>query len=243
MCTVTFLNLKDGFVLTASRDERRNRPTLATAAYLHGGIQWYYPKDAEAGGTWIVAGENKARCLLNGAFDSHLPPTRSYSRSRGSVVLESLTNTPEEVFVNSVDLSGVEPFTLLLLDYTQDLQLLEFRWDGQQKFAKEMDVMQPHIWSSATLYSVGNRAARTIWFQQWCEANAVKGTPVLDFHAGTHSPDPRQNILMKREGGLQTVSISQVVRRNKNTYVNYWDLINDTNSQIAVKPQTLAIHV
>jgi uncharacterized protein with NRDE domain len=54
----------------------------------HNGQKLFFPKDTDAGGTWIVMKENgDAAVLLNGAFINHTaePP---YRLSRGIILLD-----------------------------------------------------------------------------------------------------------------------------------------------------------
>lgn len=89
--------------------------------------------------------------MLNGAFEKHQRKP-SYKKSRGLILLESFSYPGFEDFIEQIDLKGVEPFTLLMLDLIPKLQLTELRWDEHQKHIKVIDVTKSHIWSSATLY-------------------------------------------------------------------------------------------
>ena len=141
MCTVTYIPTSTGFYFTSSRDEKASRDTLNPALYVSDGIQLVYPKDALAGGTWIASSlDGKTACLLNGAFVNHAKK-ENYARSRGLILLESFKYSDANELYNTIDLENVEPFTLLLLDYTSgDLTAFdEFRWDGENKHLKKID--------------------------------------------------------------------------------------------------------
>ena len=72
MCTVSFIPLQNGFLLTSNRDEKIYRPTIAPQVYIENDLKLLYPKDEKAGGTWIVAKEDGTTIvLLNGAFVNH----------------------------------------------------------------------------------------------------------------------------------------------------------------------------
>jgi uncharacterized protein with NRDE domain len=89
MCTVTFIPAADGVYLTSNRDERLTRPdALFPFRAAQEGQELIYPKDAEAGGSWIaLKSAGDAAVLLNGAFAKHqLQP--AYRRSRGLVFLD-----------------------------------------------------------------------------------------------------------------------------------------------------------
>lgn len=88
MCTVIYIPLNDGFVLTSSRDEKVHRPTLKPKAYLHKNNILVYPKDEIANVTWIAASnKNRIACLLNGAYQNH-ERKDYYSKSRGQVLID-----------------------------------------------------------------------------------------------------------------------------------------------------------
>src|SRR4051812_22764348 len=74
MCTVTYLPLKEGFIITSNRDERLVRKPADAPQIISGlNTRILFPRDGEAGGTWIATSENnRTVCLLNGAFVPHL---------------------------------------------------------------------------------------------------------------------------------------------------------------------------
>ncbi|NDC40852.1 MAG: hypothetical protein EBZ77_04755, partial [Chitinophagia bacterium] len=56
MCTVTYLPLDNGHILTSNRDEQLLRQAAAPPELIEGktgGI--LFPRDGKAGGTWIAA--------------------------------------------------------------------------------------------------------------------------------------------------------------------------------------------
>ena len=63
MCSVSFVPLEDGFLLTSNRDEKRFRPTIEPKIYLENKVKLLYPKDEKAGGTWIVSKEDLMELL------------------------------------------------------------------------------------------------------------------------------------------------------------------------------------
>jgi uncharacterized protein with NRDE domain len=235
MCTVSYLPTKNGFVLTSSRDEAVARPTLPPAEYTHKNQQLVFPKDEIAGGTWVAASrEKRIACLLNGAFEKH-KRSLPYSRSRGQVLLESFDYQRITSFCESTNLENVEPFTLVLIDYNQTFELVEFRWDGTQKHQKAIRFAESMIWSSATLYDTSAREMRSTWFQNWLQKPS-ENTPahILGFHTSKHGTDEKTDVLMQRTGGLQTVSVSQIVVENDKTTFLYNDWITKAVVEILI---------
>src|SRR5688500_18696780 len=89
MCTLTYIPLKDGFLFTSNRDERRLRaPALPPEVYRVHGKDILFPKDGEAGGSWVASSDSLQLCLLNGAFERHIP-NPPYRLSRGIVLLDA----------------------------------------------------------------------------------------------------------------------------------------------------------
>lgn len=241
MCTVSYIPKVNngGFVLTSNRDEKVFRPTLAPQIYDTGGTKLGFPKDEKAGGSWIAA-NNKGRlcCLLNGAFVAH-EKTPTYKQSRGNILIEAATSpkNPEQYFTEK-DLSEVEPFTIVSVDQHANniSHLSEFVWDGAQKHFRLLNPGKPCIWSSVTLYNEEHRNMRREWFNRFItEKNgSISSESILGFHAGKHTGDNVVNVIMEREGGLKTVSITQVIPENGKFRMSYFDLHNQQNSSLVV---------
>lgn len=244
MCTVTYLPTNGGYFLTSNRDEQVHRPTLKPALYCSETGKWIYPKDAVAGGSWIAAGESKSRCLLNGALENHLPKTRTYTKSRGQILKDSLAYVNDYQFIERVDLTETEPFTLLLFDHKNDIHYLELKWDGTRKHVHEHAKNQPKIWSSVTLYNNEVIENRKQWFNEWLKSDVLQADDMLKFHLFNHSEHQTENILMERNNGqLKTVSISQIVNYKSKSYFKYLDLLDPKNELINTKLNPLELCV
>ena len=245
MCTVTYIPTSTGFYFTSSRDERASRDTLIPAVYEREGIKLVYPRDLKAGGTWIASSlEGRTACLLNGAFVNH-EKKDSYSRSRGLILLESFSYKNVDQFSNEVDLENVEPFTLLLLDINSgELESFkEFRWDGEKKYLKEIEMSTSQIWSSATLYNSNVQQKRKVLFNQWLHKHSdFEDAMILDFHNRKHGLANSEDLLMKGEGDLMTLSISQIHFNQGESVFNYHDIINSKSYNIKLK-QKEVFHV
>src|SRR5437763_16657004 len=118
MCTVTFVPVNNKVFITHSRDEKLVREkAIAPEVSVVKGSRLLFPKDGKAGGSWIGMNENgNVAILLNGAFIKHMaqPP---YRRSRGLVLLDILAADDMVFFYQSLDLAGIEPFTIILWNY------------------------------------------------------------------------------------------------------------------------------
>lgn len=226
MCTVTYLPLgKNNFILTSNRDETPLRKTLPPKDYLENGVTLTYPKDKLAGGTWIGLSEKKRLvCLLNGGFKNHKREV-PYKMSRGIVVKEMLSAENAVTYVNDFNFDGVEPFTIVLVDWFQNLKTYELVWDGTTKHFKELK-QEPKIWSSATLYTEEMKDVRKDWFNNWLQLNSnYTQEDILAFHENEHLGDVNISPKMKREF-VETVSITSVKKEDRSVAMFYLDFLD-----------------
>lgn len=230
MCTVSFLPTHDGFVFTSNRDEKPNRPTEAPQWSLVDKIAMLYPKDLEKNGTWFAVSEQKrCVCLLNGAFSEH-KKEKHYTKSRGLFPMLALSTSLNH-FVNNYPLEGVEPFTLIHIDY-QDfnlIELVELVWDGKEKYVRYLDSKQMHLWSSSTLYNAVVKEKRIQHFTNLFADIALQNSDAIwDFHNSKPFNDPTSDFILKRPDSIQTVSITQFVCRAENFALKYFDCLKQT---------------
>lgn len=227
MCTVTFIPSGDNIFITSNRDEKHWRSNaLQPSVYLGKTGNLLYPKDGDAGGTWIAAHENgNAIVFLNGAFIRHTPEP-PYRKSRGLVLLDLIDSpNPVDAF-NRIPLHHIEPFTAVLWS---NGQLYEYRWNGAQKFATLLPVSQPHIWSSATLYDEEVVKKRKSWFNKWLQQHKQPSPgDILHFHQFTGDGDTHNDLRMNRNGQVFTVSVTLMALTDETTQMHYLDLKNNT---------------
>lgn len=235
MCTVSYLPLSGkGFIITSTRDEKSIRkPALPPEKYdIHGGHA-FFPRDTDAGGTWIASSPGgHTLCLLNGGFIFHEsnPP---YRRSRGLVLLDFYRYNDVTSFRDQYDFQGIEPFTLLIrnthrfADNLVDPQFDELRWDGVQVLHTPLNPDVPSIWSSVTLYSDEVINQRKQWFDQWLAGHPefTVGSAV-DFHKTAGTGNIQNDILMNRDNVVRTVSITSILRDPLRHESYYEDVIN-----------------
>ncbi len=195
------------------------------------GIKLIYPKDATASGTWIALKETgDAICLLNGAFEAHVPQP-PYSRSRGLVVLDIVSQSNMTDGFNNADLYKIEPFTLVIVEQQK---LYECRWDGSQKFFLQLNGNQSHIWSSSTLYPLATRLRRKQWFDVWqTSIQYPSPTDIFSFHLQTGDGDPHNDLVMNRGNETFTVSVTGISVIDGNMNMQYFDLLKNEITNIA----------
>lgn len=236
MCTVTFIPSKHHIFLTSNRDEKNVRASAVyPAVYEFSSGKILFPKDADAGGTWISVHQNgNAIVLLNGGLVKHIPAP-PYRKSRGLILLELIDNyEPYQAFVK-LDLDNIEPFTVIIWEYGN---LYECRWDGSAKYTKRPDPSLPHIWSSVTLYTPEVIAKREGWFSDWLIKNPMPSQDdILMFHQFTGDGDDHHDLQMNRDGETYTVSITSLNLENKKTLVRYLDLKNNQSATAEITIQ------
>ncbi|MCP1381460.1 NRDE family protein [Runella salmonicolor] len=227
MCFVTYIPHQQGFILTSNRDESVGRPkALPPKKYLIDSTPVFYPQDGLAGGTWIAASPKATVCLLNGAFviHHHKPP---YRMSRGKVVLDFFTYAHLADFVSQYDFTGIEPFTLVVVEEGSEPALSELRWDGAQLHLKALNAGQSYAWSSVTLYSDAVVRERERWWQDWQQQHPIfEAKDVLEFHNLGGNGDKANDLVMNRNGQLRTVSTTQIQKTPTQFLMNYRDRLS-----------------
>jgi len=237
MCTVTYIPSGEKKFLTSNRDENTFRKkALPPQIYLREEVRLIYPKDDDAGGTWIALNENgNVAVLLNGGFEKHIssPP---YRKSRGLVFIDIIKQTsPVKYFLN-VDLLGVEPFTVIIVEQNK---LFECRWTGNNKLCKELNEKKPHIWSSATLYDRDTRNRREQWFWQWLNRkSSPEQKDILQFHQFAGEGNKDNDLVMKRGEIYRTVSITSIELENETGRMCYNDLTANETFHLEMKIAT-----
>ena len=241
MCTVSYIPGKNRgeFVLTSNRDEKSFRATISPNIYEVENKQLAFPKDELAGGSWIAA-NNKGRicCLLNGAFVAHQKKS-FYVQSRGKILIDLVASDSDpKHYFKEKNLLNVEPFTIISIDKIEEqiIDFSEFIWDGNKKHISELNPDEPFIWSSVTLYGTEHRKLRYDWFTKFLQENKTNITSenILTFHTDTHTNNSSINVVMEREEGIKTVSVTQVFPENGEYIMKYLDLQNHTREVLKI---------
>ena len=226
MCTVTYIPTNEKYFISSNRDEKNSRSNaIAPAVYEINQKKMIYPKDGDAGGSWIALHENRnAAVLLNGAFEKHIavPP---YRKSRGKIFLNIIGDERPVRYFHQLDLGQIEPFTLIVLEKDG---LYECRWDGNGKYYQQLKKERPYIWSSSTLYEKSIASKREQWFASFLNGNPhPTQKDIMEFHQFTGDGDIRNNLLMEREGAYATVSITSMLLTEDRGSMKYLDLKNN----------------
>ena len=132
MCTVTFIPLKNGIILTSNRDEHISRGLAQYPEfYLSNNKKLVFPKDSKAGGTWFISNEHgDTGILLNGAFKKHIS-TPPYRKSRGHILPDIFQSDSPLEALNHYNLKGIENFTIILWEEEKLREIIIQKIPGQ----------------------------------------------------------------------------------------------------------------
>jgi Transport and Golgi organisation 2 len=235
MCVLTYVPTGgSGFILTNNRDENLLRPlAVSPQKYKIGNKAVYFPKDPKAGGTWIATSAEYTLCLLNGAFEKHIPEA-SYAKSRGQVILDFFKNTNIDFFNAKDQFSGYENFTLIVVEQKAK-NILQIVWDGIKTHVEILDFNKPYIWSSSTLYSKNIVEQREWLFRDFISEIAPSDPAQLfAFHRDTKVDTDANHLVMKRPDGTLTQSICQIVHQESITRFYYFDLLRSNEKSLII---------
>ena len=244
MCTVTFIPKSlNGFILTSNRDESPLRSTIPPMLYNVNGVNMLFPKDTVAGGTWFgISSRKRLICLLNGGFTAHKREDE-YRMSRGVIVTNLLSSEDAVASIEAFDFEGIEPFTIILVDWKTEPMLIELVWDGSASHISEKP-WAPYIWSSSLLYSEEINKKRVTWFSEFIFKNLNPSeAELLQFHKTAGDGNSKTDLVMDR-GFVKTKSITQF-SKSEGLFLNYEDLetreVNrlEISNQWTLKSQTV----
>ncbi|MBS1741416.1 MAG: NRDE family protein [Bacteroidetes bacterium] len=231
MCTVSFIPVNNGFVLTSNRDEHSNRGiALYPDFYMINERRLLFPRDKKQGGTWFICNEwGDTAVLLNGAMKKHQPGMQ-YRKSRGLVLIDLFKHRDIIEAIHAYDFNEIENFTLIL---AASGKLTEFNWDGKKLYSTQHSIQHPHIWSSVTLYNQHMIAERKQWFYNWIQqVGKTEQADVVDFHHNTEKQNKNYGLMIFRENLISTVSITSLKIENGEACMYYKDCVHNIEKRI-----------
>ncbi|MCF2488268.1 NRDE family protein [Dyadobacter sp. CY347] len=226
MCTVTYIWANGKAIITSNRDEHVNRPaSLPLQPYIIHGKRVTFPKDPQAGGTWFAVDEAaNVGVLLNGAASRHISKG-SYAKSRGLVLLDIITGRSPIESWDSYDLTGIEPFTIVLL---QQGDLYQLRWDFVKKETIKLNANGNHIWSSSTLYAKEIQEEREQWLLNFlADKEDIHAEDMKHFHMYAGNGNEENGLVINRSDIMKTFSITQTVIEQNEAELFHYDLLEE----------------
>jgi hypothetical protein len=226
MCTVTYIPLKDSILFSSNRDEDPGRKTDTPRLHILDNTTLLYPKDGEAGGSWIGLNESGVLViLLNGGFAKH-ERRPAYRHSRGIIVISMLASEDPVKYWNTCNFDNIEPFSLVVY---ANKKLHHFVWTGIEKHSVEPDTTIPHIWSSSTLYDISAKNYRLNKFNEFIvSGKIVNKESVLNFLYNADREDILNGFVMNRHEHVKTCSISLIEMHPQKALFEYHDLLKGT---------------
>lgn len=231
MCTVTYYKDQNKTIITSNRDENIQRPHAIPPRKLIDGSNWVYcPIDPQSNGTWFgVKNDKSVFVLLNGADIKHVP-NPPYRKSRGLILLDIIKSTHFSDEWEAIDLSGIEPFTIIAF---VNMSLTQLRWNGSSKTIYAFDANTEHLWSSSTLYNQEVMQKRKNWFSEFLhQKRKVNAQDLMDFHTNTQKDDAENGLIINRMGITVTRNITQYALENGNLSITHLDLITKEKTVI-----------
>ncbi len=203
MCIVSIFSDETGnFILTHNRDESVLRPSSeGIEKHERYGRAYTGPVDLNSGGTWIYYSENYVSCILNGGYikHAHRPP---YRMSRGLVILELLKYASMDEFINEIELDGIEPFTMMMINrHSNEKKILI--WDEKRKYREDVSGERLIVRSSSPLYTEEEKTEHKAAFGNLEEINSEK---IFELH------DELKMLQNDKFPSVQTTSITQIVQ-------------------------------
>lgn len=138
--------------------------------------------------------------------------------SRGLVVKELLMASGIYLFVENFDFIRIEPFTVVIVEWTERLTLTELIWDGSQKYLRNLPI-EPHIWSAPMLYSKAIRRQKEEVFEKFLSNNRITPETLWQLN--------KQFWLDRTQ--VKTISTTQfLVSPEVHSYAKYQDWLSGT---------------
>ena len=135
------------------------------------------------------------------------------------------------------NLSDIEPFTMVLVDWNDTLQFYELVWDGNQKHFTPLPT-EPKIWSSSTLYNSKMRKERKQWFNAYILNKELNDYLMFVFRTSAGSDNDEYGVIMDR-GFVKTTSITRFVKEGEKQQMNYYDLLKDEHHYVLLKSENV----
>ena len=228
MCTVSYIPKKNGFILTSSRDENKNRPTSSPKKRKKKGENLIYPKDKQSGGTWIASSKERVLCLLNGKILTKVDPQNKISR--GQILLNNFKFSNTKDFLEEIPLKQIDPFILLQVDFKTQIHIQEFNWDGEKLTVKSFDNTTTHLWTSSSLYNKTVNQKRHSSLIDWEKKN--QDINPINFHLLLRDNNHELTEIKKEYTDILTTSITSVEVKDKSVSFLYSDFISNTSTMV-----------
>lgn len=225
MCTFTAVKSADNVLfLTMNRDEKRMRLEAGLEVQCYSNGEIVFPKDAEAGGTWLGSNSDGVVCALLNRYQDTATPNAANMCSRGAIIPDALRFGGFDAVcqhLQSVDFSVYQPCNVLVFSLQQARC---FGWSGQALHVSDVSSEQPYMLTSSSVEAAYTLSYREGLFRQWAqsykEATLGAESVLAEYHTATKTGAESESVLMSR-ALTHTKSISQIVMSEYSQELHY----------------------
>ena len=226
MCILSYAPTNDGFVLNFNRDEVYNRLAKPPEKYTIDNQKLIFPKDTKSGGSWIGVNVTKSivGCILNAKGKTPKIP----SNSRGKIFIDQLIQGKANL--NKNELHAIAPFTLL--SFCLHTQVItQYHWDGFHLKRNKRTMYTPFIFCSSSLYENAIMKKLKAEFNSLIASKSEIETTTSSFHK-KYFFYKNHPIYLRSNSGIQTVSMTTILKNKNGLRLNYTDLVENTEQTI-----------
>ena len=214
MCTVSWWSAADGYELYFNRDELKSRlPGFPPEELELDGVRYLSPRDADAGGTWLLVNEyGLTVCLIN-QYPLRRPVKIGPLVSRGHLVrrMAACAHAAEvERRLGQEELFSFRPFQMIAVE--PGGSSAAFAWDGHRLTPTENAHEHMPFTSSSYLSEQIVRHRRERFARIVAERGDMAPADLLAFHREHNIGAGAFSVCMQRDDA-ETVSLTQVVVR------------------------------
>jgi hypothetical protein len=214
MCTVTWVDLENGYQVFFNRDERRTRqPALPPEPRAHGGMRYLAPADGDFGGSWLAVNEvGLTLALLNGyaAGDEEAAAPVGGFLSRGLLPLSLIACDSATTAMEHLRLEPLDRYrSFLLIAFESRGRPSLARWTGGGlSVDSTLDAGAPLVSSSFDTDEV--RSRRTELFRRMKQEWTGSETALHLAYHSSHLPARGAYSPCMHRPDARTVSLSRV---------------------------------
>ncbi|MBK8035532.1 MAG: NRDE family protein [Verrucomicrobiaceae bacterium] len=175
MCSLSWYHQPGGYEVFFNRDEKKTRGRATPPALQEKeGVRYLSPRDADAGGTWLLANEHGVTLALLNYWHSNAEE-RIPTLSRGLLLSSLAAQKSAEAAVQQVramSLTDYGSFTLAAFDHSIVAAPWALRWDGRSalSLAAEMPLCSSSFLPEAVIatrqqsfQTLPNHLPETLW--------------------------------------------------------------------------------
>ena len=224
MCSLSWYYHQNEYEVFFNRDEKKTRQRAAPPAiHEKNGVRYLSPKDADAGGTWLLVNDYGVTLALLNYWDGNQRPDASFSRGRLlSDQLSHHTSAAAAIqHLLETSLIGYGSFTLAAFDQDLSNGPLVLRWTGESlsKVLPEMPLCSSSYLPDEVISS-----------RQHCFQSLSDHQPETLWQWHTQEASPTAYSVRMNRPDAQTWSISRISVKSDSIRWQYLEEMPDLQS-------------